>query len=80
MFDEIQIYQSDELACRIEIKIEDETIWLTQTQIANLFESSKSNISEHIKQIYQSGELERIRTVRKFRTVRKEGNKTVSTN
>jgi hypothetical protein len=76
--DEIVLYQSDELASHIEVRIEDETIWLTQQQIVELFESSKANISEHIKHIFESGELAENSTVRKFRTVRREGRREVS--
>lgn len=75
---EIVLYQSDELTSRIEVRIEDETIWLTQEQIVELFNSSKANISEHIKHIFGSGELVENSTVRKFRTVRREGNRKVS--
>lgn len=75
---EIVIYQSDELRTRIEVRLEDETIWLTQQQIVILFDSSKANISEHIKHIFESGELNESATVRKFRTVRTEGKRKVS--
>ena len=76
---EIIIYQSEELNQQIEVRIDDETIWLTQAQIVELFGSSKANISEHIKHIFQTGELIQEATVRNFRTVRKEGNRTVTT-
>lgn len=75
---EIVLYQSDALSTHIEVRIEEDTIWLTQQQIVELFESSKANISEHVKHIYESGELEEGATVRNFRTVRKEGNREVS--
>jgi hypothetical protein len=78
MKDEIIIYQTDELSTRLEVRIVDETIWLTQAQIVSLFDSSKANISEHIKHIFQSDELEEQSTVRKIRTVRIEGNRSVS--
>lgn len=78
MKDEIIIYQADELSIHIEVRIEEETIWLTQLQIVSLFNSSKANISEHIKHIFLSGELEKLSTVRKFRTVQIEGNRSVS--
>ena len=55
----------------MEVRLDDETVWLTQQQIVNLFDSSKANISEHIKYIFESGELEEAATVRKFRTVQK---------
>ncbi|HED37784.1 MAG TPA: hypothetical protein ENI76_06015 [Ignavibacteria bacterium] len=78
MKNEIIIYQADDLSTRLEVRIEEETIWLTQAQIVDLFDSSKANISEHIKHIFQSGELEKQLTVRKIRTVQIEGNRTVS--
>jgi len=78
MKNEIIIYQADDLSTRLEVRIVEETIWLTQTQIVCLFDSSKANISEHIKHIFQSGELEKQLTVRKIRTVQIEGNRTVS--
>ena len=62
----------------IDVVIEDETVWLTQAQMVELFESSKGNISEHIKNIYASEELEEISTVRNFRTVRLEGSREVA--
>ena len=58
-------------------RLEDETVWLTQAQIVELFQSSKANISEHIKNIYEQGELDESSTVRDFRTVRQEGRRYV---
>lgn len=78
MKNEVVIYQAENLAKRLEVRIEDETIWLTQSQIVELFESSKANISEHIKHIFQTGELNQNATVRDFRTVRREGNRKVT--
>ena len=78
MKNEIIIYQSKELPDKLEVIIKEETIWLTQAQIVTLFNSSKANISEHIKNIFQTNELEKESTVRIFRTVRKEGNRTVT--
>ncbi|MDA3837728.1 MAG: RhuM family protein [Candidatus Delongbacteria bacterium] len=75
---EIIIYQADELTSRIDVRVEDETVWLTQVQIVNLFKSSKANISEHIKHIFETKELDEEGTVRKIRTVRKEGNRSVT--
>ena len=66
---EIIIYSADHDSSRIEVRVEDETIWLTQSQIVNLFSSSKANVSEHIKQIYLSKELESGATVRNFRPI-----------
>ncbi|MEA2077567.1 MAG: RhuM family protein [Candidatus Marinimicrobia bacterium] len=80
MKNEIILYQSDELPSRIEVRVEENTVWLTQAQIVTLFDSSKANISEHIKHIFQTGELIKEGTVRKIRTVQKEGNRTVLRN
>lgn len=75
---EIVIYQTPDGQTSVDVKLEAETLWLTQAHIVELFGSSKANISEHIKHIFQSGELIQKSTVRKFRTVRKEGTRTVA--
>lgn len=75
---EIIIYQTDDNNVDISVKLENDTIWLTQDAICALFESSKANISEHISNIYKEGELEKDSTVRKIRTVQKEGNRNVT--
>lgn len=74
---EILLYQPDETV-RLEVLMENETVWLTQAQIIELFQSSKSNISEHIANIYEQGELVYGATVRNFRTVQKEGDRMVN--
>ena len=74
---EIVIYQSEDGSTAIEVNLENDTVWLNQAQIVELFDSSKANISEHIKHIFTSGELQEISTVRKFRTVRQEGSRKV---
>ena len=76
---EIIIYQPDENLA-LDVRVEDESVWLTQSQIVELFDSSKANISEHLKNIFDSGELAKEATVRKFRTVRREGNRSVTRN
>ena len=73
---EIILYQPDN-EVKLEVRLEDETVWLTQTQIVELFQSSKANISEHIRNIYEQNELEEHATVRNFRTVRQEGHRQV---
>ncbi len=73
----VQLYYSDEKGALVEVKLDDETVWLTQAQMVELFDSSKANISEHISHILNSGELSEKSTVRKFRTVQKEGNRDV---
>lgn len=74
---EIVMYQPDE-TIRLEVRVEDETVWLTQAQLVSLFHSSKANISEHIGNIYEQGELIEKETVRKIRTVQKEGKRMVN--
>ena len=76
MHNHIAMYQSGEI--ELDISIQEETIWLTQKQIVELLDSSKANISEHIKAIFDSNELQRSTTVRKFRTVQSEGGREVT--
>ena len=73
---EIVMYQPDE-TIRLEVRVEDETVWLTQQQMAELFNATKQNISLHINNIYDEGELERIATVKDYLTVQKEGKRMV---
>ena len=61
----------------LDILLQDENLWLTQKGIAELFGVAKSTVSEHLTNIYNDGELDRLATVRKFRTVQKEGNRAV---
>lgn len=77
MTSEIVIYQNQEGGIKVDVLLEDETVWLTQAQMCELFQKSKSTISEHIKNIFEEEELESISTVRKFRTVQNEGVRTV---
>lgn len=74
---QIVIYTGEDGQSRLEVKFQGETVWLTQAQLVDLFQSSKANISEHIKNIFLEGELDSDSTVRKFRTVQKEGNRDV---
>ena len=74
---EIVIYQSENGDTKIDVRFVDETVWLTQAQMEELFQSSHANISEHIKNIYAEGELDEASTCRKFRQVRREGNRSV---
>lgn len=69
----IIIYQSEEGNTRIEVKLENDTVWLTQQQLCDLYLTSKSNISEHIKHIFEEGELDENSVVRKFRTTASDG-------
>ena len=73
----IIIYQTEDGLTKIETRLDDETVWLTQAQLCELFQKSKSSISEHIKHIFEEGELNELSTVRKFRTVQIEGNREI---
>lgn len=72
------IYQSPESLVSIEVRLEGETVWLTQQQMAELFQSSRSNVVEHIGNIYAEGELDEEATCREFRQVRLEGSRKVA--
>lgn len=74
---EMIIYQSEDGSSRLEVKLEDETVWLNVPQLMDLFHSSRSNVLEHIKNIYIEGELDKESTCRKFRQVQLEGNREV---
>ena len=78
MENQIEIFKSTEGITQIEVRIEGDSVWLNQNQLIDLFESSKANISEHIKRIFQSNELSPDSTVRKFRTVQLEGKRQFS--
>ncbi len=75
---EIVIYQSESGYTKIDVRFVDETVWLTQQQMAELFQSSRTNIVEHIQHIYEEGELDESSTCRKFRQVRTEGSRQVT--
>lgn len=70
---EIIIYKGADGAPSIEVRVEGETVWLSQSQIVELFQSSKANVSEHIKNIFKEGELSRDAVVREFRTTASDG-------
>jgi hypothetical protein len=71
------IYTANDGTTKIDVKLEEETLWLTQAQMCELYQTSKSNVSEHIKHIFEEGELIKEATVRKFRTVQQEGSRSV---
>jgi hypothetical protein len=74
---EIIVYQSDEGEVRLDVRLEGETVWLTQQMLAELFQTTVPNISMHIRNIYQEGELDPKSTIKKFLTVRLEGKRYV---
>ncbi len=72
---EIVIYRAQDGVTKVDVHFVDETVWLTQAQLCELFGTSKSNISEHIKHIFEEGELEENTVVRKFRITAADGKK-----
>ena len=74
---EVLVYRTEDGTIRLDVRLDDETVWLTQQMMAELFQSSKQNISHHIQAIYEEGELEPEATVKKYLTVRREGNRDV---
>jgi len=77
MAGDILIYQNQDGNIKIDVRLQEETVWLTQAQMAALFGKDKRTISEHISNIYNEGELEKNATVRKFRLVQIEGTREV---
>lgn len=80
MNSEMLLYQDRDGVIRVDVRLEDETVWLTQAQMCELFQKSKATISEHIKNVFEEGELDAMSTVRNFRTVQKEGTREVERN
>lgn len=74
---DIVIYQSEDGNTKINVNLQDETVWLSQQQLAELYQSSRTNIVEHIRNIYEEGELSEVSTCRNFRRVRREGKRDV---
>jgi hypothetical protein len=74
---ELVIYQSEDGKSRVQVRLEDDSAWLTQQQIAELFETTKQNVSLHVQHIYEDGELQKEATVKYYLTVRQEGNREV---
>ncbi|MCI7680827.1 MAG: virulence RhuM family protein, partial [Fusobacterium necrophorum] len=77
MKNDIIIYNTEDGRAKINLKYEDGTVWLNQNEIAELFQTSKQNISKHIKSIFQDNELEESPTVNYKLTVQKEGNRDI---
>jgi hypothetical protein len=70
---EIIIYRTEDGATKIDVRLDENSVWLTQSDLVELFQSSKSNISEHIKHIFEERELNETAVVRKFRTTAPDG-------
>ena len=77
---QIEIYQANDGSAQISVQFEQDTVWLTQAQMAELFDKDVRTINEHLKNIYSSEELVADATIRKFRIVRKEGKRQVNRN
>ena len=73
MSENIILFKTDDGQIKLDVKFEDETVWLTQAQMVELYQSSKANVSEHIKHIFADGELSENSVVRKFRTTAADG-------
>lgn len=74
---EIILYTTEDGIIKINVQLENETVWLTQKQLVELYQNAKSTVSEHIKNIYTDEELTPDATVRKIRTVQNEGKREV---
>lgn len=74
---QIEIYKANDGTTQINVQFEEDTVWLTQDQMATLFGKARSTITEHILNVFSEKELEQKATSRKYRQVRKEGNRTV---
>ncbi len=74
---ELIVYQSPDGQVKLDVRLQDDTVWLTQQAIADLFLTTVPNISMHIRNVYEEGELAMRATVKKFLTVRSEGNREV---
>ena len=74
---EILLYKTEDGQTKIDVRLEEETVWLSQVQMAELFQTTKQNISLHIKNVFEEGELEEISIVKDYLTVQTEGKRDV---
>ncbi|MEI6754177.1 MAG: RhuM family protein [Paludibacter sp.] len=77
---EIILYQTSDGQTKIDVRLEDETVWLNQKQMADLFQTTVPNINMHLKNIFDEGELEPAATIKNSLIVRLEGNRQVNRN
>ena len=77
---EFLLYKTEDGRVRIQTRMENETVWLTINQMAELFGIDKSGVSRHLRNIYETGELQREATVAKYATVQKEGTRSIERN
>ena len=76
--DQIVIYQTEDGKTQIDVRLENETVWLTQAQMVELFQTTKQNVSLHVGNVFKEGELEQEATVKEYLTVQNEGNRKVT--
>lgn len=76
--DKIIIYQTEDGQTQIDVRLENETVWLTQAQMVELFQTTKQNVSLHLNNLYKEGELKKEGTVKEYLTVQQEGKRKVS--
>lgn len=74
---EILLYEAEDGTTQLDVRLEEETVWLTQSQLADLFGTTRENIVQHIHHIYDEGELKQTSTCKNFLQVRQEGSRTV---
>jgi len=77
---DLLVYRAEDGSVRLDVRLENETVWLTQQMMAELYQTSKQNISHHIQSIFEEGELQPEGTVKKFLTVQQEGKRQVRRN
>jgi hypothetical protein len=75
---ELILYQTNDGKTRLEVRMDRETVWLTQNQMAELFQSTKQNVSLHVNNVFAEGELDRAATVKEYLTVQQEGKRQVT--
>ena len=75
---QIIIYQTEDGQTQIDVRLENETVWLTQAQMVELFQTTKQNVSLHVGNVFKEGELEQESTVKEYLTVQKEGKREVA--
>ena len=75
---QIIIYQTEDGQTQVDVRLENETVWLTQAQMVELFQTTKQNVSLHVGNVFKEGELEQKSTVKEYLTVQKEGERKVS--
>ena len=75
--DKIIIYQTDDGSINLEVKMDKDTVWLTQAQMVELFQTTKQNVSLHVNNVYKECELEEKSTVKEYLTVQNEGKRSV---